>query len=243
MAEPRGDDAPITGSGDDARRGFSRVGTVLAVALAVLAGLLVGAAGQRWLAGEAVAPPPPDSVDVGFARDMSVHHGQAVEMSAMALTNSDDPAVRTLAYDVITTQQSQIGTMQGWLTLWNRSPSATGAPMNWMSAEEPSESMDHSMPGMNDAMATEPSRMPGMATTEELAELRRTVGPAFDVRYLQLLLRHHQGGIPMAQYGAEAATVPAVSSLAEQMVDTQQAESIAIEQMLASKGAAPLPMN
>lgn len=38
-------------------------------------------------------------------------------MSAMTLTNAADPAVRNLAYDVLTTQQSQIGTVQGWLTL------------------------------------------------------------------------------------------------------------------------------
>lgn len=233
---------------DDAarRHSASRSAVALGAIIAVLVGVLLGTWAQRWLDGDQPAPPSADSVDVGFAQDMSVHHGQAVEMSAMALANAADPAVRSLAYDVLTTQQSQLGTMQGWLSLWDRPPLGSGEPMQWMPTDSASDSAHHSMPGMEsgtDTADSSSSRMPGMATTDELAELRRTTGPAFDVRYLQLLLRHHQGGIPMAQYAAEGAAVPAVSSLAGQMVATQQAESTAIGQLLAAKGAAALPMN
>lgn len=232
---------------DDAarRRSASRAAVALGAIIAVLVGVLLGTWAQRWLGGDQPAPPSADSVDVGFAQDMSVHHGQAVEMSAMALANAADPAVRSLAYDVLTTQQSQLGTMQGWLSLWDRPPLGSGEPMAWMPTDSAAGSAHHSMPGMEGTATTDSSssRMPGMATTGELADLRRTTGPAFDARYLQLLLRHHQGGIPMAQYAAEGAAVPAVSALAGQMVATQRAESTAIEQLLAAKGAAALPMN
>ncbi|EID81293.1 MULTISPECIES: DUF305 domain-containing protein [Rhodococcus] len=240
--------APDPAMVDDAarRRSASRSAVALGAIIAVLVGVLLGAWAQRWLDGDQPGAPAGDSVDVGFAQDMSVHHGQAVEMSAMALANAADPAVRSLAYDVLTTQQSQLGTMQGWLSLWDRPPLGSGEPMQWMPTDSAAGSAHHSMPGMESGTATADSSsppMPGMATTGELADLRRTTGSAFDARYLQLLLRHHKGGIPMAQYAADNAAVPPVSALAGQMVATQQAESTAIEQLLAAKGATALTMN
>jgi hypothetical protein len=50
--------------------------------------LLGGLAGYR----SATLPPAVDSVDVGFARDMSVHHEQAVQMVVLAYDRSDDSA-------------------------------------------------------------------------------------------------------------------------------------------------------
>ena len=47
--------------------------------------------------------------------------------------------------------------------------------------------------------------MPGMATEDELANLRALSGTAFDVEFLRLMIRHHQGGLDMAQYAAEHA--------------------------------------
>ena len=56
-----------------------------------------------------------------------------------------------------------------------------------------SSAMNHSMPGMStgqsDSGVTESVAMPGMASPAELAELRTLTGPAFEIRYLQLLLR------------------------------------------------------
>lgn len=248
MAETPLDPAATTDPGPQARRlpGSARATIGLFVLLALLLGLLLGTKVEAWLTGDAPTPPAADSVDVGFAQDMSVHHAQAVEMSAMALTNAAAPGVRTLAYDVLTTQQSQIGTMQGWLALWDRPSGRSAEPMSWMPTE-PAATGRHSMSRMNTndraTSSNTSASMPGMATTDEISELRRLTGSEFDTRYLLLLLRHHQGGIPMARYSAENATVSAVRSLAGQIAGTQQAESSAIEELLAAKGAAPLPMN
>jgi hypothetical protein len=65
----------------------------------VLGGLLLGGA----------AEPSDTSAEVGFARDMSVHHGQAVEMAFIIRDRTDDPDIRLLAYDIINTQRAQIG--------------------------------------------------------------------------------------------------------------------------------------
>ncbi|ALV33068.1 hypothetical protein AS200_14145 [Streptomyces sp. CdTB01] len=40
----------------------------------------------------------PTASDVGFARDMAVHHQQAVEMSFIIRDRTDDEDVRRLAY-------------------------------------------------------------------------------------------------------------------------------------------------
>lgn len=235
-----------TAAAPDPGRGAG-LGRTLAVAVfALVVGLYLGisASGLGLGAGHP-EPPAQDSVDVGFAQDMSVHHSQAVEMSAMALTNATDPAVRTLAYDVITTQQSQWGTMQGWLAVWDQPLQAPGKPMTWMRTTESSTETMQDMAehaAMPPTPGTQAPLMPGMATSSELDTLRGTTGAAFDTLYLQLLLRHHQGGLPMARYAAANASEQVVTTLARQITDTQQAESTTMQQLLTAKGAAPLPM-
>ena len=56
--------------------------------------------------------------------------------------------------------------------------------------------------------------MPGMASTEELSGLRAATGPQLDVLFLQLMLRHHEGGAGMLSYAAEHAELPQVRNLA-----------------------------
>ena len=83
--------------------------------------------------------------------------------------------------------------------------------------------------------------MPGMATETELAELRSLSGTPFDVMFLQLMIRHHQGGREMAEYAAEHAAVPAVAGLAGTIAETQSAEVTTMERMLTARGGTPLP--
>ncbi len=218
---------------------------VVGIVIALLIGIIIDLWAKGRIENTSQGVPAVGAVEVGFAQDMSVHHGQAVEMSSLALVNTADPAIRTLAYDVVTTQQSQIGMMQGWLSIWDRPARSTGEYMEWMPST--SSAMNHSMPGMStgqsDSGVTESVAMPGMASPAELAELRTLTGPAFEIRYLQLLLRHHQGGIPMAQYAADNADLPVVTNLARQIAATQQAESTALRELLAVRGAQPIPMN
>ncbi|MEV4010737.1 DUF305 domain-containing protein [Nonomuraea angiospora] len=60
-------------------------------------------------------PPADASVEAGFARDMQAHHAQAVQMTLIVRDRISDREVRTLAYDIATTQQQQIGQMYAWL--------------------------------------------------------------------------------------------------------------------------------
>jgi uncharacterized protein (DUF305 family) len=194
---------------------------VLAVAV-VIGLLLLGAAGGLLLGmprSSNSQVPAPGSVDVGFAQDMIVHHQQAVEMASWERDHTTDPVLAQLSSDIEATQTGQIGRMQGWLELWNAPPlhdhSASPAP----------------------GVAT----MPGMASDAELAQLRASTGPALDVLFLQLMLRHHEGGASMLQYGAAHAAVPQVRNLAAQMLSSQTSEADYMRQLLAQRGGQPLP--
>lgn len=115
-------------------------------------------------------------------------------------------------------------------------------------------SMDHgdmSMPaseapaaGGADSAAEQPA-MPGMATSTEMEQFRAMRGPEVDVTFLQLMLRHHEGGLHMMEYAADPANVDQdyVRDLASSMKRTQDKEIAIITQMLALRGAQPLPMN
>ncbi len=185
-----------------------------------LAALLVGGLLGYWL-GRSGAPAA-GSVDVGFAQDMSVHHEQAVQMAALVYDRSDDPAIRSLAFDILTTQQGQMGIMSGWLDVWGRPWTSTGPRMEWM------------------GMAVE-GLMPGMATAEQMAALRAADGEAADALFLQLMIPHHRGGVEMAQYAFDHAREEPVRLMARGMVEAQSLEIDYMNELLTAKGQAPLP--
>ena len=93
----------------------------------------------------------------------------------------------------------------------------------------------------HDGAAGSGATMPGMASDEELARLRTLSGEKFDVLFLQLMTRPHQGGYDMAVHAAEHAQVPAVRTLARTIVESQSAEVALMTGMLAGRGAEPLP--
>lgn len=201
----------------------------------MLAVLLLGAAAGMVIRGDGGGPttPGPASVAVGFGQDMTVHHRQAVLMAGIARDHSADPAVRALAYDIELNQQAQIGRMQGWLSLWNSSPSPTGKHMTWMAADRP-------MGGMGDGGEMGVAEMPGMASSAEIARLQRASGPRLDVLFLQLMVRHHQGGVAMLRDAAARAEPPQVRNLAARMLEAQTAETATMIAMLADRAATPL---
>ncbi|MGY1986152.1 DUF305 domain-containing protein [Blastococcus sp. SYSU DS0669] len=203
---------------------------VIGVGLLVLGGGLAVALGIGR-----DAQPTADSVDAGFARDMSRHHLQGVEMANLVAERSDDPEVEQLAFDISATQTNQAGRMQGWLALWDI-PVSGGDTMAWMAGAD--AHAGHDMAGTEMAAG---ALMPGMATDDELAELRSLSGTAFDVEFLRLMIRHHQGGFDMAAYAAENAEVQAVRDLARSMVRSQGAEVETMTAMLAARGGTPLP--
>jgi uncharacterized protein (DUF305 family) len=215
---------------------------VIVIGASVIVVLLLGAVlgmflTQRALSGNDQATPSADSVDVGFAQDMSTHHLQAVTMANWERDHTSEPELRQLAFDVQSTQLEQVGRMKGWLMLWSQPEQALGANMAWM--KQPG---GHGGMAMGGTPAPESDTlMPGMATNEDLAKLRTLSGKDLDVYFLQLMLRHHQGGAAMAQYAHDHASMAPVRTLARSMLVSQGAEMDQMRQMLTARGAQPLP--
>ncbi|MEU4933180.1 DUF305 domain-containing protein [Streptomyces yokosukanensis] len=170
--------------------------------------------------------PGAQSADAGFARDMAVHHQQAVEMSYIVRDRTDNEDVRRLAYDIAQTQANQRGMLLGWLDLWELPKVSAEPPMTWMGMGDMPERGDGSL-------------MPGMATDTELKKLQSLNGKRAEILYLQLMTDHHKGGIHMAEGCVAKCTVGVEKQLAQGMVDAQQSELQVMAQMLKERGAEP----
>jgi uncharacterized protein (DUF305 family) len=206
------DDAPV------ARPAARRI----VVAVAVVALLAVAFAIGRFTAfGATAAPATPSttSADAGFARDMQVHHTQAVQMAMEIYRKTSDPELRTLSYDIATTQSGQRGEMFGWLVEWGL-PQASSQPlMQWMASSDAHSHGDTSALSQDELLA-----QMGMASEAELEQLRTLEGQPADCLFLGLMIRHHQGAIPMAEAVIELGSDPRVKDVAQTIVDGQSAE-------------------
>lgn len=196
-------------------------------------GLLVGCA-FGYLLGGLLSSPDDDSAEAGFARDMQVHHAQAVEMSLIVRERSSDPALRAMAYDVITSQQQQIGQMFAWLEGWGLSQASRQPPMAWISGEDHartagSQSGSHEMNGLVDG------RMPGMASPADLKRLRAARGQAAEIQWLRLMIPHHKAGVQMAEALIRNSDDTQVVQLAEAIRVAQLAEIDQMRLMLAER--------
>ncbi|MEU6214260.1 DUF305 domain-containing protein [Streptomyces sp. NPDC047023] len=214
-------------------------GTAVLLALLFAAAATVTAANGGPAAAPAPAPRTPGlhSADAGFARDMAVHHQQAVEMSFIVRDRTQDEAVRTLAYDIANTQANQRGMLFGWLDLWGLPKVvADEPPMSWMTGS--AGSGGHG--GHEGHAAAKPGAlMAGMATKEELAQLGSAEGRDAEVLYLQLMTDHHKGGVAMAEGCARLCVTPVERALAQGMADAQQSEITLMTDMLKQRGATP----
>ena len=184
--------------------------SLLVAAVAILAG---GAALAVLLASR---PPGDDSAEAGFARDMMVHHAQAVQMANTVGHRTRDGAMRTLATDIELTQQAQIGMMQGWLGEWGLPTTGTRAAMSWMG--HPTE-----------------GPMPGMANPDEIDLLRSIPAREANALFLILMIDHHRAAIPMAQAILDRSERPDVVQLAESIKASQQMEITQMKEMLAAR--------
>ncbi|MFJ6000557.1 DUF305 domain-containing protein [Arthrobacter sp. NPDC092385] len=206
-------------------------------ALLILAGIAVLALfALAFTAGRVSAGPSyPDnaSADAGFARDMQVHHNQAVEMSMIVRDNTSDETLRSIAYDIALTQQQQAGQMYAWLEEWGLGQSSSRPRMEWMAGSSGEHGgMDMGSGSDAASMLTPDGLMPGMATEAQLDELRAARGEDAERLYLTLMISHHEAGVDMAGAGVETAETKQVRTLATKIQSGQQAEITLMQTML-----------
>lgn len=126
--------------------------------------------------------PPRSQADVEFMQGMIMHHSQAVEMTALIASHTENKELRLLGARISSSQSDEIKFMKRWLA-------ARGEPLSM------------AMPGMPDmdraghAMAL----MPGMLTPEQMEALRKAKGAEFDRLFLTGMIQHHDGALTMVK--------------------------------------------
>jgi uncharacterized protein (DUF305 family) len=198
---------------------------VLAAALAFLAGAVgfaLGAAQDE--------PAWGSDLDAAFMLDMAHHHEQAVTMSILATENATDLVTRNFARDVLIFQRYELGLMDAYLARMDVDRAEVDPDreaMGWMGTPVPLD------------------EMVGLASDEELDALRDARGLDADVLFLELLIRHHEGGVHMAEDASVRAEAPEVRRLAEYQATTQRAEIAeyrsALDRMVAARDAGEQP--
>ena len=160
-----------------------------------------------------------NDADVVFAQSMIPHHEQAVDMAELALA-ADAAAsaeIVALATAIQGAQGPEIVLMRSLLDSWGQPAEMSGMEgMEGMGSDE-MDGMDH-------------GGMEGMMSVEEMAALVTLTGADFDRAWAEMMIRHHEGAIAMAQTVLDSGTNPDVDLLADQVISAQQAE---IEQMRA----------
>jgi uncharacterized protein (DUF305 family) len=125
--------------------------------------------------------PPRSSADVQFMQGMIMHHAQAVEMTALIVSHTENKNLRSLGARISRSQSDEIEFMKRWLR-------ARGEPISLSMPE---------MPGMD--MSKQPMLMPGMLTPKQMEALKKAEGAEFDQLFLTGMIQHHNGALIMVK--------------------------------------------
>ena len=214
---------------DEPSAGSSRRWFVVAVALILIAGLAFAVGRFSTFGSQAAASSPgTDSPEAGFSRDMQVHHAQAIEMAMEIYRKTDDDELRVLSYDIATGQAGQRGEMFDWLVQWGLSQSG-GPMMQWMDASDAGHA--HGGSSAEPMTDDEAHAAMGMASDAELDALAAASGQDADCLFLELMIRHHEGAVPMADAIIDLGSEPRVLQVAGAISAGQTAEIDAMKSM------------
>jgi uncharacterized protein (DUF305 family) len=152
---------------------------------------------------------------------MIMHHSQAVEMTALIPSHTENKDVRSLGAKISSSQSDEIRFMQRWLA-------ARGEPL----------SMEMTgMPGM-DMSGKAMAPMPGMLTPEQMEALRKAKGAEFDHLFLTGMIQHHNGALVMVKDlfdTAGAGQDADIFNFATDADNTQRAEIRIMQNLLKEK--------
>jgi uncharacterized protein (DUF305 family) len=130
--------------------------------------------------------PPRSAKDVEFMQGMIMHHAQAVEMTALVESHTENKDVRLLGARISQSQSDEMKFMKRWLEM-------RGEPIS-----PPMPGMEHThMPGHD--MSSHHMLMPGMLTPKQMDALRKTKGAEFDRLFLNGMIQHHKGALIMVK--------------------------------------------
>jgi uncharacterized protein (DUF305 family) len=166
--------------------------------------------------------PPRSQADVDFMQGMIMHHAQAVEMTALIASHTENKELRSLGARISSSQSDEIKLMQRWLA-------ARG------------ERISVDMPGMDMSRhSSHQQLMPGMLTPEQMKALRKAKDAEFDHLFLTGMIQHHEGALTMVKDlfdTAGAGQDADVFNFATDADNTQRAEIKIMQSMLDKKSS------
>lgn len=170
--------------------------------------------------------PPRSTKDVEFMQGMIVHHGQAVEMTALIESHTENKEIRLLGARIGQSQSDEMKFMKQWLET-RKEP--VSMPMSEMS--------NMNMPGM-DMSSHHHTQMPGMLTSKQMRELEKAKGAEFDQLFLRGMIQHHNGALMMVKELFETAGAgqdAEIFNFATDVDSGQRAEINIMQTMLGEK--------
>jgi uncharacterized protein (DUF305 family) len=126
--------------------------------------------------------PPQSQADVEFMQGMIMHHAQAVEMTELIASHTENKHLRLLGARISSSQSSEIRFMKRWLAV-------RGEPLSMAMPEMPSMDTSHQTMAL----------MPGMLTPDQMEALRNAKGAEFDRLFLTGMIQHHNGALTMVK--------------------------------------------
>jgi uncharacterized protein (DUF305 family) len=157
-----------------------------------------------------------------------MHHAQAVEMTALIVSHTENKDLRSLGARISHSQSDEIRFMQRWL-------SVRGEPVSMSPQKMSGMNMDQHMNMSHESMHL----MPGMLTPEQMEALRKARGAEFDRLFLTGMIQHHNGALTMVRDLFDAAGAGQDAELFNFAtdVDTGQRAEIRIMQGMLERNA------
>jgi uncharacterized protein (DUF305 family) len=177
--------------------------------------------------------PQLSQADVEFMQGMIMHHSQAVEMTALIPSHTENKDLRSLGARISSSQSDEIKFMQRWLA-------TRGESISMAMPEMP----DPKMPDMDKSGHPMPL-MPGMLTPEQMDALRKAKGAEFDHLFLTGMIQHHNGALIMVKdlFDTSGAGQDAELFNFATDADNSQRAEIRIMQSMLEKKASELKKN
>ena len=134
--------------------------------------------------------PPASPADVEFMQGMIMHHAQAVEMTALIESHTENKDVRSLGARISRSQSDEIKFMKRWLA-------TRGQPTSMAMHDMHHGDMSHG--NMSHESHDSIALMPGMLTPAQMEALRKAGGDEFDRLFLTGMIQHHGGALTMVK--------------------------------------------
>jgi uncharacterized protein (DUF305 family) len=156
------------------------------------------------------ALPPQSAADVEFMQGMILHHAQAVEMTAMIQSHTQNKDLRSLGARISSSQSDEIKFMKRWLASRGESaqkamPEMPGMNMSYGKSQDSSHETSHetsrdtSHDTSRDTSRDTMALMPGMLTPQQMEALQKAKGSEFDHLFLVGMIQHHNGALTMVK--------------------------------------------